>query len=312
MRKALSALVVLMFVFGACGREGPIVDRQTAEETPAGDFPVTVNTPDGPLTISDEPVRIVSLSPTATEMLFAIGADEQVVAVDDQSNYPPEAPKTKLSGFQPNVEAVAKYRPDLVVFSGETNELGDQFEAINIQTIRQPAAKKLGDTYRQITDLGRSTGHTSEAEQLVDQMNGDIEVIAQQASSFDEPPTYYHELTQDYYTVTSSTFIGQVYALLGLENVADPADKAGNGYPQVSAEFVIKADPDVIFLADTKCCQQSKETVAARPGWNNITAVKNGNVVALDDDIASRWGPRIVDFLRTVGKALSEAENLTS
>src|SRR4029453_17824795 len=85
-----------------------------------------------------------------------------------------------------------------------------------------------------------------------------------------------------------------------MENVADAADKEASGYPQLSAEYVVKADPDLIFLADTKCCGQSAKTVAARDGWGDLTAVRTGGVVALDDDVASRWGPRVVDFLKTV------------
>ncbi|RMH67259.1 MAG: ABC transporter substrate-binding protein, partial [Actinomyces sp.] len=118
--------------------------------------------------------------------------------------------------------------------------------------------------------------------------------------------TYYHELDDTLYTVTSGTFVGEIYALFGLENVADPADADGSafGYPQLSAEYLVDADPDLIFLADTKCCGQSAATVAARPGWDTLTAVREGHVVELDDDIASRWGPRVVDFARAVAAAL--------
>ena len=120
------------------------------------------------------------------------------------------------------------------------------------------------------------------------------------------PLTYYHELDPTYFSATSKTFIGQVYSLLGLKNIADPADADGSGYPQLSAEAIIAANPDMVFLADTKCCQQTAQTVAARPGWNVITAVKDGGVVPLDDDIASRWGPRIVDYLRSVAAAVNQ------
>ncbi len=117
--------------------------------------------------------------------------------------------------------------------------------------------------------------------------------------------TYYHELDQTLYSVTSRTFIGSVYSLLALTNIADKAQGGGGDYPKLSAEYVLSADPDLIFLADTKCCQQSAATVAKRPGWSAVTAVRTGNVVALDDDIASRWGPRVVDFLRTVSERVS-------
>jgi iron complex transport system substrate-binding protein len=120
--------------------------------------------------------------------------------------------------------------------------------------------------------------------------------------------SYYHELDQKLFSVTSNTFIGEVYSLVGLRNIADAVKEAGNDYPQLSAEYIIRADPDVIFLADTKCCGQSARTVAARAGWNGIAAVRSGAIVELDDDIASRWGPRVVDYLRIVADALTELE----
>jgi iron complex transport system substrate-binding protein len=122
------------------------------------------------------------------------------------------------------------------------------------------------------------------------------------------PLTYYHELSPDYYSATSSTFIGQVYGLLGLENIADAADGAGSGYPQLNAEYIIASSPDFVFLADTVCCQADAASVAARPGWANINAVKNGGVVLLNDDIASRWGPRIVNYLATVAQRVAQAK----
>jgi iron complex transport system substrate-binding protein len=115
----------------------------------------------------------------------------------------------------------------------------------------------------------------------------------------------FHELTPDLYSATSRTFVGQVYRLLGLRNVADAADTAGSGYPQLSAEAVIAANPSVIVLADSKCCSQTPGTVAARPGWSSIAAVRNRRVVAVDDDIASRWGPRIATFIRVVANAIA-------
>ncbi len=108
--------------------------------------------------------------------------------------------------------------------------------------------------------------------------------------------TVYHELDPTYYSPTSKTFIGRVYALLGLRNIADAADKTGSGYPQLSAEYIVSASPDLIVLADTICCGQTAATVAKRAGWGTIAAVKSGNVVGVSDDIASRWGPRVVEL----------------
>jgi iron complex transport system substrate-binding protein len=286
MRRVLLVLSVLLAMVGAgCGG-----DRVPESARPEG------------------PRRIVSLSPTATEMLFAIDVGDRVVAVDDNSNYPPAAPRTDLSGFQPNVEAVASYRPDLVVYSSDPGDLGKSLEALGIPTLLLPAAADLDDTYRQIEELGRATGHAGEARDLAASMKAEIVKIVAARPRLEAAPTYSHELDGNFVSATSKTFIGQVYGLLGLENIADGADRDGSGYPQLSAEYIIEADPDLIFLADTKCCGQSEQTVAARPGWNQIAAVRDGRVIPLDDDVASRWGPRIVEFLREAGKAVRELE----
>ena len=119
--------------------------------------------------------------------------------------------------------------------------------------------------------------------------------------------TYYYELDPELHTATSTTFIGALLAPLGLRNIADKADKASSGNPQLSKEYLLNADPDIIFLADTKCCSQSAATVAKRPGWNTLTAVKDSEVIGLNDDIASRWGPRVVQLVRIAAKAVKSA-----
>jgi len=309
MRRLLFWLLLLALVGAGCSRSAS-EQGGASDQAPAG-FPVTLDTPTGKVEIAQRPTRVVSLSPTATEMLFAIDAGDQVVAVDDQSNYPPSAPTTKLSGYQPNVEAVAGYRPDLVVFSTDTGDLAASLRRLAIPALGLPAATRLDDSYAQIQQLGKATGHTAEAEGLVTAMRSEIQQIVATAK-LDRPLTYYHELDKNLFSATSKTFIGQLYAQLGLQNIADKADKEGSGYPQLSPEYVVKADPDLIFLADTKCCAQSAEAVAARAGWEEVRAVKDGAVVGLDDDVASRWGPRVVDFLRVIAAKLKTLEAVAS
>ena len=250
--------------------------------------------------------RIVSLSPTATEILFAIDADKQVVAVDDQSNYPPEAPKTALSGFKPNVEAIAGYDPDLVIIANDTEGLVDKLKATGDEVLIQAPAKTLDDTYAQITELGRRTGREDEAKKLISTMRSELDELRSKVPQTAKGKRYYHELDTTYFSVTSKTFVGSVYGLLGLENIADAADKEGGGYPQLSVEYIVQSNPDIIFLADTKCCAQTEQTVKARPGWGGIAAVKSGTIVELDDDIASRWGPRVVELVRVVSQEVSK------
>jgi iron complex transport system substrate-binding protein len=251
------------------------------------------------------PKRIVSLSPTATESLFAIGAGKQVIAVDDQSNYPKRAPRTKLSGFTPNVEAIAEYRPDLVVIAFDPGGLKASLERLHVRVLFQDAATTLAGAYGQIRQLGTITGHRKQADALVSRMKARIKKLVAHAHKRGAGLTYYHELTPDLYSATSKTFVGRVYALFGLRNIADAADKTGSGYPQLSAEYVVSSAPNLIILADSICCGQNPRTVASRPGWGRIPAVRNGLILRIDDSIASRWGPRIVNLVRAVDAALS-------
>jgi ABC-type Fe3+-hydroxamate transport system, periplasmic component len=262
----------------------------------------------GGVTLSSLPVRIVSLSPTATETLFAIGAGAQVVAVDDQSTYPSDAPVTKLSGFQPNVEAIAGYQPDLVVISFDPGGLVKSLRSLAIPTLVQPAAANLRDTYDQIDQLGQATDHRAQAATLVTQMRSKIAAILASVPPPAQPIRVYHELDDTYYSATSRTFVGRVYRAFGLENIADGAPAKAGAYPQLSSEYIVSTNPDLIVLADTNCCGQTASTVGARPGWSSIAALHDGGVVEADDDIVSRWGPRVVDFYRLVARAVIAVE----
>ncbi len=299
---ALTAVVAAAALAAACAGA-----RSTTAAAPKQPFPVTVTAANGKVTIRHRPVRIVSLSPTATEDLFAIGAGRQVIAVDDQSNYPAKAPHTKLSGYKPNAEAVAGYKPDLVVASSGANGLLAALHKFKIPVLLDPPAPTLAQAYAQITQLGRATGHTTGARRLVRRMRTQIATLVK-ATPRGRSLSVYHELSPDYYSATSKTFIGRVYSLFGLRNIADSADKTGSGYPQLAGEYVIASNPDLIVLSDTKCCAQTPQTVAARPGWSGLKAVRNGTVVPVNDDIASRWGPRIVTFARRIAAAVKRAE----
>jgi iron complex transport system substrate-binding protein len=304
-RIRLAFTAFISIALAACGAtsSGSPASSQSAH------FPVTIVEAGGAsVTITKQPQRIVSLSPTATEMLFAIAAGSQVVAVDDQSTFPSNAPVTKLSGFQPNVEAIAAYAPDLVVAADDTGGIVHGLGALNVPILIEPAAKNLDDSYRQIEQLGAATGRVTDASALEKKMRSDLAAIVASLPRPAKQLKVYHELDDTYYSATSSTFIGQVYELLGLRNIADGATAAAPDYPQLSAEYIVSSSPDLIVLADTKCCHQDMSTVAARPGWSSIAAVKSGQVVGVDDDIASRWGPRVVDFLRAIAPHVKQLE----
>jgi iron complex transport system substrate-binding protein len=297
-RKLLAVALCAAFAVAACGDDD--------EATPTTATTVADEAQQPSTDAGDAPERIVSMAPTATEILFAIGAGDQVVAVDDQSDFPEGVPVTDLSAYEPNIEAVIAYDPDLVVTAGTVPEdLTAGLEAADIDVLALPAPSVLDEVYEQIADVGIASGHEDEAADLVAGMRADIDDLVATVPERDAAPTYYHELDNTLYSVTSSTFIGQLYALAGLENVADAADPDGElgGYPQLSPEFLVDADPDFVFLADTECCQQDADTLAARPGFADLTAVQQGHVVELSDDVASRWGPRIVDLLRTIIEA---------
>lgn len=279
--------------------EAPPASAATPDSDPAT-APGTDALPAG-----DAPQRIISLSPSATEMLFAIGAGDQVVAVDDQSNFPAEAQakQTDLSGYTPNIEAIASYEPDLVLHDG-TTDLATQLAPLGIADWVGAAPLSFDDVYTQIEQLGAATGHVAEAAELVGRMQTDIDAAIASVTPAADPVSYYHELDDTYFSVTSNTFIGQVYGLFGLRNIADTVED-DTDYPQLSSEFIVSQSPDLIFLADTKCCGQSPDTVAGRDGWSTITAVAQGHVITLDDDIVSRWGPRLVEFVQAIAGAVA-------
>jgi cobalamin transport system substrate-binding protein len=289
-------MVATLLTGAACGENGG-VPAATAPDLSTYGYPVTV----GKLTLDRRPERIVSLVPSVTEMLFAIDAGSQVVAVDEDSNYPTDAPKTDLSGFAPDIAAVAARRPDLVVISDDL--AAGPLQALNIPVLLTPRATTLNDTYRQIGQLGTLTGHEPEAEALRRQMAGQIAQVAEGVLPRAKPLTYYYELDPTLYTVTSRTFVGSIFKMLGLTSVADHVGPRGGGYPQLSPPALIRSDPDTIFLADGNCCRQSADTVAARRGWGTISAVRTGRIYVLDDDIATTWGPRTVDLVRAVAAA---------
>ena len=292
----LVGLAVLSVLAAACGSDS--ATSSTTEGTAA----------DATDPANEVPQRVVSLSPTHTEIMFAIGAGEALVAVDEFSNYPAEALElpNDLSGYEPNVEAIAGFEPDLVIIGGDFTGLGAQLEALGIEAWDGPAAATLSDTYAQIEQLGAITGHVGEAAELVLAMQTDMADIVATTPVPGEPLSFYHELDPTLFSIDSTTFLGEIYSMLGLVNVADQADGESFGYPQLNAEFLVSANPDLIFLADTKCCGETAESVAARDGWSDLAAVQNGNVVEMDDDIASRWGPRIVDYLEAVAVAVEQ------
>ncbi len=299
---ALAAAAALAITLAACGSQA----GTTSQAGAAAAFPVTLTTANGPVTVKARPHAIISLSPAVTEMLYAIGAGSQVKAVDADSNFPAQAPRSKLSGLQPNIEAIVADKPDLVVVSYGAPALAKRLAPFSIPVLDLPAPADLSGVYSEFTALGKATGHPAAAQHENASLRAQLTKIAASVPHPASPVTYYYELDNTYYSLTSSTFVGRLLAMLGMKSIADTASgaAAAGGYPQLSAEYVLKAHPDYVILADTVCCHQDAATVAARPGWPALPAVKNRHVIALNDDVASRWGPRIVTLLQTVAAAL--------
>ena len=306
-RLSFAPPVMAALIVAACGTATQAVTSTPPSGAVAAAFPMQVVAANGQVTIAHEPSRIVSLSPSATEDLYAVGAGKQVVAVDSDSTYPSQAPRTTLSGLTPNVEAIATYRPDLVVVSDDTNHVVAQLGQVHIPVLVESAAADLNGVYSQIAQLAQVTGHGADGATLVTGLKEKVAAIVASVPHPSKALTVYHELDQTYYSATSHTFIGQMYTLLGIKNIADRAGGT-NDYPQLSAEYIVSSDPNLIVLADTVCCAQTAATVAARPGWSTIAAVKDGAIVPVDDSIASQWGPRIVVFLQDVANAEKKLE----
>lgn len=302
----LLASLALLTGATACATRPPSPAPTPRSDDPASAFPAKVRIGEQePVTITQQPKRIVSLSPTATETLYAIGAGSQVTAVDRDSTFPDRAPRTGLTGLTTDAAAVAGQNPDLVIAPDSASELVEGLRAIDVPVLLTPSAANLDTAYRQIETLGQASGHSKQAEALTGRMRSEIGKIVANTPKPPQPLSYYHEVSPDNYTATSQSFVGSVYGLFGMTNIAD---EAGGKFPKLSPERVVEADPDLIFLADTRCCQVSAPAASARPGWNTLDAVEQRHVVELNDNVASRWGPRVVDLVRSISDAVNKSQ----
>ena len=244
-----------------------------------------------------KPDRIISLSPTATEMLFAIGTGGNVVAVDSHANFPKDAPLTNLSALEPNLEAIASYEPDLVIIAFEIGNLKVDLNAVGIEVLMLPATPTVEDALQQILEIGDITGNEENAEKLVVKIRSQIKTISLQREG--KPKfSVYHELDENYYSPSTWSFLGNIYDILGFKNIADEADTAKTGYPKLSAEYIMVSNPDIIVTSGLKNDNQLK--FASRAGWNAIKAVQNEAIISVEPDIAGRWGPRLIDFCEQI------------
>lgn len=305
---SLTVVTLIAATAGSDDTGTTVADDTSMSSIPVSDFPVTIDSDGGIWTFDSAPQHIVSLSPSATEILFAVGAGDQVVAVDEYSYYPEDAPVTDLSGFDPNLEAISAYEPDLVIVANDANDLVAGLTALDIPVLVSPAPLDIESGYAGMSELGLVTGHVDETATVITDMRTQIDDAL--ALAPDVPVRVYHELDNTYFAASSYGFIGSVYTALGAENIADAADPDETGYPQLTEEYIIEADPQLIVITDQ--ASYPADDVAARPGWDEIAAVRNGDIVVVDADIASRWGPRLPQFVTAAAEALSAAATVAA
>jgi iron complex transport system substrate-binding protein len=281
----------------------------TPAQAAATKYPLTVKFGGYTTKIAKKPTKIISLSPSATEILYAIGASSQVLAVDNLSNYPTNAPVSEISAFDPSVEAILAKKPDLVLISVDSTkapQIRNALVKLGIPVLMEKAPATLQDVYAENTLLARVTDRQAGAVKLNASMAKSIKDTLAKAKKSSKIRIY-HEVDDTYFSVTSNTFIGTVYKDFGAVNIADAASVADNsGYPQLSAEYLLKSNPQVIFLADAQY-GVTADSVSKRAGWSQISAIKNKKIVELPADIPSRWGPRLVDFYKLIGASLAKA-----
>ncbi len=285
----------------ACGGEEK-APQATATSSPSPAFPVTVTGSDGkPVTLTAAPQRIVALAPSFVEVLYALGAGDYVVAVDQNTDYPAQAAaKPKISGFQPSVEGIAAQSPDLVIITYDPGGLREALEPLSIKVLNLNAPESVQGTFDQIQLLGRAVGRLVDAGKLVSDMRASINAITAKLAGVQQGPTVFHEIDSTYYTAGPGSFVDDLYVTLKATNIAA---STGQAYPQMSAEAIIQGNPQVIVLADEDA-GESPQTVAARPGWSQIAAVQDHRVYTVNPDIVSRPGPRLVDALQALARLL--------
>jgi len=266
-------------------------------------YPMTVKDPAGrEVTIKAEPKAIVSLAPSITEILFALGLGDKVAGVTEFCNYPPEAQaKPKVGGYADvNIEKLLSLNPDLVLVSSiHMSQVLPELEKLGL-TAAVIDAHDIPQVLESIMLVGKMAGKEKEAEALVAEMQKRIDAVARAVEGRKKPRVFW-ELSSDLWTVGPGSFVHDIIVRAGGENIA-----TGQPYLQITSEAIISADPEVIILADHPYGEDAG-TVSRRPGWDKITAVKEGRIIELTQeqvDIVSRPGPRVVDALELVAKIL--------
>ena len=284
----------------------PATVTQVTEAPPAAapvasaGFPITETDGNGTeITFMEAPSRIVSLSPGTTEVLFAVGAGGRLVGVDSFSDFPPpvkELPSVAYS--DPDLEQIVALQPDLVIVATRQKNVVPELQNLGLRVFFKPEPETIEGIYDDILLFGRITANNGEAGELVGSMRAQIKEVADKLVDVEEGPTYFYELTASLFTTTAASFVGEQLTLLKARNIVPAGDTA---FPQIDQETIIAGDPEVIFLADAPPTgEESIETVSARPGWENVSAVRNQRIYPIDGNLTSRPGPRVVLAIKAI------------
>ena len=259
--------------------------------------------------ILDEPAqRVVSLAPSNTEILFAVGAGDQVIGRDEFSDYPDQAitlPSVGGGFGDYNLEAILDLEPDLVLAAEiNTPEQVKSMEDLGLTVFLLPNPTSLEEMYENLLTVAKLTGHESETEKLVEELRDRVSQVEMGIESTEDQPTAFYELDATDpsapWTAGSGTFINTLITMAGGMNIA--SDMEGQ-YLQISVEELLVRDPQVILLGDS-AYGVTAESLSERAGWNNISAMVNGRIYAFDDNLVSRPGPRLVDGLEELARLL--------
>jgi iron complex transport system substrate-binding protein len=265
-------------------------------------FPLTITDDAGrQVTIDRSPTRIVSIAPSNTEMLFALGLEERIVGVDSYSTYPPQAGQKPQVGtyLEPDLERVVAAEPDLILAT-ETHvgTVLPELDALGLPTVViEPT--DLDQVFSGMLLVGTIADVSPRAQQVVCEFQARVDAVADAVAGAPRPRVFF-ELSPDLYTAGPGSYVDDLISRAGGDNVAVGAAEL---WPQLSAEAVVSADPEVILLADHEA-GITAEQVAARPGWQQMSAVQQGRIVSLDADLVARPGPRVVDGLEAIAAAL--------
>ena len=294
-RARMFIFILALVIFGGLG--------QTSH---AAQFPVTVTDDRGKeVTIYSRPKRIISLSPANTEILFALGLDEEIVGVTEFCNYPPEAKdKEKIGGYSnPNLEKIVSLKPDLILADyGNPIKGIKQIESLGY-TLVGLNPKTIEDILRNIKLVGKITGKTKEASELISNMKERLNSVEERVRSLDEGEkvrVLYVIWYKPLWTAGSGTFIDELIKKAGGINIASEL----SGYKQMSLEKVIEKNPQVIVVGESKDQPNLVKTVKEETTLFGTDAFRNNRIYTIDTDIVSRSGPRIVDALEQLAKLL--------